>query len=211
MPMSIYALAATDLQANGIIVALGGIGFLVDDLSLLLGDADPLIPRAHDAPRQPSARPASAGGRPAGPAIGGALGWITGIGRLTVPGLGPCIAAGPIKALLDGTVLGALEGGLASALGGLGLPHAGSHHYAGRIRAGRILIVANSDKGAWIDKARQALRDAGAEDIGCSGEEPALHASATDGVAPPGEGVLELGAGAPGARAGSALQEGAPG
>ncbi len=197
MPMSIYALAATDIQANSIIIALGSIGFLVDDLSVLLRDGNPLGQGAHEPPHQPSEPPPAAGGADgAAPVIGGALGWITGISRLTIPGLGQFIAAGPIKALLNGTVLGQVDGDVAGALIGLGLPKAEAHRYEGRIRDGRILIIAHSDKSAWIAKATQVLREAGAEDIGSSHEESTRHASATDGVAPPADEVYTAPSGA---------------
>jgi signal transduction histidine kinase len=191
MTMSLYALATTDIQANGIIVDLGRIGFLVDDLSVILADAHPPPSGGHEAPRQASRSPSTRGGSRGGtePPIGGALGWITGISQLTITGLGPFIASGPIKVLLNGSVLGEVDGGLPAALTGLGLPPAESHRYADRIRDGRILIVADSDKSAWIAKATQVFRDAGAEDFSSSTGGGSPHASATDGVAPPEEGT----------------------
>ena len=38
-----------------------------------------------------------------GAVLGGALGWLAGIGALAIPGLGPFIAAGPIMAALAGS------------------------------------------------------------------------------------------------------------
>jgi hypothetical protein len=212
MPMSIYALAATDIQANSIIIALGSIGFLVDDLSVLLPDANPLHRHAHEPPRQPSEAPVTGGGSGGGttPLIGGALGWITGISHLTIPGLGQFIAAGPIKALLNGTVLGQVDGDVAGALIGLGLPKAEAHRYESRMRDGRILIIAHSDKSAWIARASQVLREAGAEDIGTANEDASPHASATDGVAPPADEVPAAPSGATSARAESQAVERVP-
>jgi hypothetical protein len=189
MPRSIYALAATDIQANGIIIALGAIGFLVDDLSVLMPCADPPRDGAPGSPHRPADAAASAGGVGRGTPVGGALGWITGIGGLTIPGLGPFIAAGPVKALLDGTVLGNVDGDLADALIGLGLPKAASHRYENRVRDGRILIIAHSDRSAWMAKATQVLRDAGAEDIGCSNEEASPPAPSTVSASPVAEGA----------------------
>jgi hypothetical protein len=48
-----------------------------------------------------SAEGAVAGGG-TGAVIGGALGWLAGIGMLAIPGAGPFIAAGPIVATLAG-------------------------------------------------------------------------------------------------------------
>ena len=41
-----------------------------------------------------------------GVVVGGALGWLAGIGALAIPGLGPFIAAGPIMAALAGAGVG---------------------------------------------------------------------------------------------------------
>src|SRR5262245_7716175 len=57
-------------------------------------------------------------GAGSGVLIGGALGWLTGIGALAIPGLGPFIAAGPIMAALAGAGVGATVGGLIGALVG---------------------------------------------------------------------------------------------
>jgi hypothetical protein len=191
MLTSVYALAATDLQANAILVALGELGFLVDDISVLLPEAQLGRLIVHE-PMRPPSKPASSGrgggGSATGPVIEGALGWITGISRVTIPGLGHFIAAGPIKALLNGTVLGAIDGGLAGSLTGLGLPAGEARRYEGCIRDGRILLVAHSDKSARIAKARQALQEAGAEDIGCSSDGASPQAPATDGAVPPADG-----------------------
>jgi hypothetical protein len=189
MTMSIYALAASDIQANGIIIALGSIGFLVDDLSVLLSGANPPDHGACESPQLPVGKPASGSGGGGGPVIGGALGWITGISRLAIPGLGPFIAAGPIKALLNGSVLGQIDGDLAGPLIGLGLPATEAHRYESKVRDGRILIVAHSDKSAWMAKATQVLRDAGAEDIGRTHEEASPPGALNAGAAPPAAGA----------------------
>jgi hypothetical protein len=44
-----------------------------------------------------------------GGAIGGTIGLLAGIGALTIPGLGPFIAAGPIMAALRGGAVGLLN------------------------------------------------------------------------------------------------------
>src|SRR2546430_12653650 len=41
-------------------------------------------------------------GAGAGAAVGGVLGWLVGIGALTIPGVGPLAAAGPVVAALAG-------------------------------------------------------------------------------------------------------------
>ena len=72
--------------------------------------------------------------------IGGALGWIAGIGALAIPGIGPFIAAGPIMAALSGAAVGAAVGGIAGGLIGLGIPEIEAKRYEGKVKAGNILV-----------------------------------------------------------------------
>jgi hypothetical protein len=103
-------------------------------------------------------------------AIGGALGWLAGIGALAIPGVGPFIAAGPIVAALAGAGAGGAVGGLVGALVGMGIPEYEAKRYEGRIRSGGILMSVHCDNSEWIGRAKQILRETGAEDIGSAGE-----------------------------------------
>ena len=69
--------------------------------------------------------------------IGGALGWLAGIGALAIPGVGPFIAAGPIMGMLGGIGVGGAIGGITGALIGLGIPEYEAKRYEGRIQARR--------------------------------------------------------------------------
>src|SRR5438045_1561845 len=64
----------------------------------------------------------AATGAGTGAVVGGTLGWLTGIGALAIPGLGPFIAAGPIVAALTGVGVGGAIGGITGALVGMGIP-----------------------------------------------------------------------------------------
>ncbi len=116
-----------------------------------------------------SAEGAVAGGG-TGAAIGGALGWLAGIGMLAIPGMGPFIAAGPIVAALAGIGAGGAIGGTAGALIGLGIPEYQAKRYEGRLRKGGILLSVHADDAEWRTKAKQVLEQTGAEDISSTGE-----------------------------------------
>ena len=109
-------------------------------------------------------------GAGSGVVIGGALGWLTGIGALAIPGLGPFIAAGPIMAALAGAGVGATVGGLIGALVGMGIPEYEAKRYEGRIKSGGILLSVHCDNSEWTKKAKAILEDTGAEDISSTGE-----------------------------------------
>ena len=102
--------------------------------------------------------------------VGGALGWLVGIGALAIPGLGPVIAAGPIVAALAGVGAGGALGGLAGALIGLGIPEYEAKRYEGRVRNGGILLSVHCDDSEWTRRAEEILKRTGAEDVSAAGE-----------------------------------------
>ena len=105
-----------------------------------------------------------------GAVVGGALGWLAGIGALAIPGVGPLIAAGPIVAALTGVGVGGAIGGIAGALIGMGIPEYEAKRYEGRIKEGGILLSVHSDDSNWTKKAKDVLERTGATDIASTGE-----------------------------------------
>jgi hypothetical protein len=87
-----------------------------------------------------------------GAAIGGIGGLLIGLGALTIPGIGPVIAAGPLAVALStltgagvGAVAGGVTGGLLGALIGLGIPEEEAGYYAEGVRRGGILVTVQAD------------------------------------------------------------------
>src|SRR5579871_3257495 len=109
-------------------------------------------------------------GAASGAIIGGGLGWLAGIGALAIPGLGPFIAAGPIMAALAGVGAGGAVGTLVGALVGMGIPEYEAKRYEGRIKEGGILMSVHADNSDWTKKAKELLKQAGAEDVSSTGE-----------------------------------------
>jgi hypothetical protein len=109
-------------------------------------------------------------GAGSGAVIGGALGWLVGIGALAIPGVGPFIAAGPIMAALAGAGVGGAVGGLTGALVGLGIPEYEAKRYEGRLVKGGILLSVHADDADWAKRAKTILEQTGAEDIASTGE-----------------------------------------
>jgi len=105
-----------------------------------------------------------------GGAIGGTLGLLAGIGALAIPGVGPFIAAGPIMGALAGLGVGGAVGGLIGALVGMGIPEYEAKRYEGRIKEGGILLSVHCDTSDEIDRAKDLLKQTGAEDISSTGE-----------------------------------------
>jgi hypothetical protein len=119
----------------------------------------------------------AAAGAGTGAVIGGALGWLAGIGTLAVPGLGPLIAAGPIMAALSGAAVGGGVGGLTGALIGMGIPEFEAKRYEGKVKNGSALISVHSNSSEETDRAKKIFEAEGAEDI-TTREEAAVAKSA---------------------------------
>jgi Protein of unknown function (DUF3341) len=151
-------------------------GFRSTDISVLLPDNQGTKDFAHE--KNTKAPEGVTTGAVSGGIAGGVLGWLTGVGALAIPGLGPLIAAGPIVAALAGAgALGAL-GGMVGALVGMGIPEYEARRYEGRIRDGGVLLSVHCDSTDWIKRAKELLRESGAQDIGASGEKAGDFANA---------------------------------
>ena len=100
-----------------------------------------------------------------GAAVGGVLGLVAGVASLSIPGLGPFIAAGPIASALAGAGIGAAAGGLIGALTSIGVPEGEAHYYAEGVRRGGTLITVRADTEQAADCAANVMRAHGAVDI----------------------------------------------
>jgi hypothetical protein len=112
----------------------------------------------------------AAAGAGTGAVLGGALGLLAGIGALSIPGVGPLIAAGPIMAGLAGLGFGGAVGGFTGALIGMGIPEYEAKRYEGRIKNGGILLSVHCDTSDQIKRAKEVMKNTGAEDISSTGE-----------------------------------------
>ena len=82
--------------------------------------------------------------------IGAALGGVGGLllsaaGAITIPVIGPILAAGPIAAALTGAGIGAATGGLIGALTESGVPEEHAKYYAEGVRRGDVLVTVRAD------------------------------------------------------------------
>jgi uncharacterized membrane protein len=103
-------------------------------------------------------------GMAAGAAAGGLGGLLVGLGLLTIPGIGPVLAAGPIASAIAGAGLGAVGGALIGAMVDLGIPDDEAQELAEAVRRGGILLAARADDGT-IDRVVDIMEDHGALDV----------------------------------------------
>jgi len=165
---SAYGIFRTRAQAENAVDRLVAAGFRTEDISVLLPEN--VGTKDFAAEKNTKAPEGATTGAVAGGVVGGTLGLLAGIGALAIPGLGPFIAAGPIMAALAGAGAGGAVGTLVGALVGMGIPEYEAKRYEGRIKEGGILMSVHADDSDWTKKAKEVLKQAGAEDISSTGE-----------------------------------------
>jgi hypothetical protein len=169
MDKAVFAIATSEAQAINIANQLKNAGFSNNDISVLFPDKAGSRDFAHE--QHTKAPEGVALGAGSGAVLGGALGWLVGIGALAIPGVGPFIAAGPIMAALAGAGVGAATGGIAGGLIGLGMPEYEAKRYEGRVKDGNILMSVHTQDSKERERAKEIFKTGGAEDISSTGEE----------------------------------------
>jgi hypothetical protein len=169
--LAVFGIYSDRLSVETAVDELRAGGFRNTDISVLLpenlGSKDLATSKATKAPEGVTA------GASSGAVIGGALGWLVGIGALAIPGLGPFIAAGPIVAALAGVGAGGVVGGVTGALIGFGIPEYEAKRYEGRVRSGGILVSVHCDDSKWSTAAKKIMERTGASDVGATSESSA--------------------------------------
>src|SRR5438105_14317199 len=108
---AVFGIYSTRELVEGAVDALREAGFRNTDISVLFPENAGTKDFAHK--KGTKAPEGAAAGAGTGVVIGGALGWLTGIGAIAIPGAGPFIAAGPIMAALAGAGAAGTVGGIA--------------------------------------------------------------------------------------------------
>jgi hypothetical protein len=154
-----FGIVKTYTQAEQIVQGLQTAGFDSSEISVLLPDNEGRHDIGHvKATKAPE-------GATTGAVTGGVLGLLAGIGSLSIPGVGPFIAAGPIMAALSGAAVGGTAGGLVGGLIGLGIPEIEARRYENKLKSGNYLIAVHYHDGDEKDRAKEIFESAGAEDI----------------------------------------------
>src|ERR1043165_9966000 len=172
---AVFGLYRDEAQLNDGVDALRAAGYRNTDISVLFPDNKGTKDFAHE--KNTKAPEGATTGGLAGGIAGGVLGWLTGIGALAIPGLGPLVAAGPIVAALAGAGAVGTLGGIVGALVGMGIPEYEAKRYEGRIREGGILLSVHCDNADWVKRAKEILARTGGEDIASAGEARADYAN----------------------------------
>lgn len=165
---AVFGIYETRPATEEAVDALRRASFRSEDISALFPDNAGTKDFAYE--KHTKAPEGAATGATSGAVVGGVLGWLTGIGLIAIPGIGPFIAAGPIMAALAGAGAVGMVGGVVGALVGMGIPEYEAKRYEGRVKHGAILLSVHCDNSEWVKRAEEVLKSTGAEDISSSGE-----------------------------------------
>jgi uncharacterized membrane protein len=99
-----------------------------------------------------------------GGVVGGAAGLAASLMALSIPGIGPIVAAGPLVSMLTGAGAGAVAGGLIGALTEAGVPEEHANYYAETVRRGGAIVTVKVDE-SRADRAAAIMRANGAIDL----------------------------------------------
>jgi hypothetical protein len=158
MARTVVALYDNFSDANDAVRDLVDNGFSRSDVSIMASDVSGEYGTylADDYTAVDTTADATASGAGAGAGIGAIIGGLggllVGLGALTIPGIGPVIAAGPLAAALSGlagagvgAVAGGVTGGLIGALLDLGVPEEEAQYYTEGVRRGGTVVTVRAE------------------------------------------------------------------
>ncbi len=163
MSEAVICIVPSESQANMIVESLRNSGFRNVDVSVLMPDKNLERDLGHE--KHSKAPEGVSTGAGTGALLGGALGWLTGIGALAIPGLGAFIAAGPIMSMLGGVAVGTSVGGVVGGLIGLGIPEYEAKQFETHLRDGNILLSVHTETGDQAKLAQTIFEKCGGRDI----------------------------------------------
>ena len=179
------------IEVNDAVDLLQEAGFAAGDVTAVLPQARPTSTKdqraaaAQELGRGPPE--ALTTGMTTGVMLGGALGWLVGIGSFVVPGIGPIIASGPLLAALAGAGLGGAVGGLTAALIGIGVSTSDAAYVEAHLKGGRSFLTVRCQTPKDLADARDVFVACGGQEI--SGrdrvEDIALAGETVDGIERP--------------------------
>lgn len=156
MSETILALYDTLESANNAISDLVNEGFNRSDIGLVVNNAEDLHTTATN--RDDVKADEGAG---LGLLAGGITGLVVGLTAITIPGIGPIVAAGPLAMALGGAtgagvgaVAGAVTGGLAASLIDLGVPESQVDYYGEAVRRGSAMVSVIAEDTRVIEAMR---------------------------------------------------------
>jgi hypothetical protein len=175
---AVFGIYQNRVQLEDAVNALHKVGFRNTDTAVLFSENQGSKDLAHE--RHTKAPECAISGAGLGAVLGGALGYLAAISAVVITGISPLfIAAGPILGALAGAGAGGIVGAIIGAVAGIGMPEYEAKRYNGRMKHGGILLSVHCDSSDWVKRAKDRLKETGAESI-ASAREASLDFAKTD-------------------------------
>ncbi|HEX4134341.1 MAG TPA: hypothetical protein VHY84_06950 [Bryobacteraceae bacterium] len=133
-----------------------------ESISLIAGNDD----KRHDEYLKAARKAITSTGEAAasGASLGGGVGIVAMLIALSIPGVGPIVALGPLLTVLAGLGIGAAAGGMIGALHNMGISREEAPLYEEAVRRGAVIVAAVVDE-QFEEEAVAALKELGSRDV----------------------------------------------
>jgi hypothetical protein len=180
--LSIFALYGSRDAAESAADNLIQSGFTSSDISVLLPEQVPAL--AHDTRMKSKlAKQPLTVATPRG-IFSGALGVLAGLSMLALPGLGPLVGEGTLKAGLAGLGVRGAVGNFAKYLINLGVPELEAQRYEDCLKQQAVLFAVRCDTPEHASRLSELMKETGGQDL-CTVVEPSTTSDVTRTAAEP--------------------------
>lgn len=170
----VFGIYSTYAGVQSAAAALESAGFRTTDIAALVAENKGSKDLVHE--RHTKGPEGFLCGAIIGGIVGGILGGLFGSGTIALSGLEPLSHAGIVLAVLAGIGALGVLGGIIGGLTGSASPEYEAKRYEGRTKTGGLLLSVHCDSPEWSARAKQALKQTGAENISTAREAGADYA-----------------------------------
>jgi hypothetical protein len=147
-------------QAGAVLESLRESDFRPEQISMMGADKEDLRFATADY-QKPGPDPAIT----TGSVLGAVGGWLVGLAAISVPGIGPFLAAGPIFAAISGAAAGGLAGAIAGAMLHFDIPEYEAKIYEGHLTQGKVMVAVHTQGRGEHHRAEAIMEQHGAIEV----------------------------------------------
>ena len=162
-PLTIFAIYETREAVESAADALVKAGAPSSEISVLLPENLPAANVEKKLELKQDSEPAV--GATSRGVLSGTLGVIAGLGMLAIPGLGPLVGEGTLKAGLAGLGAGGAVGNFARYLINLGVPELEAQRYEDRLKQQAILLTVRCESPLEEPRLTEIVKSTGGQDV----------------------------------------------